>query len=487
MADLTSEHDVLDTPAAGGLIIRGGAVRAAGYVIGTLLALVSFSLITRHLGVARFGQYQTVLSVITVVSALTDAGMTTLAVREYATLTGDRRDRLMRNLLGARLLLTALGVAGAVAFAVAAGFSGELVAGTALAGIGLGLNVTQAMCMVPMMGSLQLTQTTLLELVRQVLQVALMIAAVIAGAGVVWILGAAVPAGLVALLLTAALVRGRMPLRPRLETGEVLGVLRLTVPVALATGTGTVYVYLGQVVTELVQDGVESGLFAASFRVFIVVGAIPGLVVSAAFPLLSRAARDDDRRMAYAVDRLVTTMLVLGGMASLLLSFGAPVAIDVVAGASYGEAAGVLRVQAWALMGSFVLAAGSFALLSLRLHREILVANTIGLVVATGLVLALAPTYGASGSAWATVGGETVLALITFALLVRSRPDLRPRGTTALRVVAALGIAAGAAAGAGIAGLPALVAAAVAGTVFAVAVLLWRVVPAELLELVRRP
>src|SRR5215211_1586298 len=61
--------DVLDSDAAGGLVM------AAGYVAGTLLSLVSFSVITRHLGVERFGDYQTALSVITFVSAITDVGM----------------------------------------------------------------------------------------------------------------------------------------------------------------------------------------------------------------------------------------------------------------------------------------------------------------------------------------------------------------------------------------------------------------------------
>jgi hypothetical protein len=109
-----SEPDILDSRAAGGLVVRGGAARAAGYVAGTLLSLASFALITRHLGVERFGDYQTALSVITVVSAITDAGMATLAVREYATLDGATRDRLMRNLLGARIGLTAAGVVVAV-------------------------------------------------------------------------------------------------------------------------------------------------------------------------------------------------------------------------------------------------------------------------------------------------------------------------------------------------------------------------------------
>ena len=133
---------------------------------------------------------------ITVVSAITDAGMATLAVREYATLDGAARDRLMRNLLGARIGLTAAGVVVAVAFAVAAGFDGALVAGTALAGVGIGFNVVQSMLAVPLAAHLQVTTQTLLELARQAVLVAVLVLCVLAGAGVLPLLAATIPAGL---------------------------------------------------------------------------------------------------------------------------------------------------------------------------------------------------------------------------------------------------------------------------------------------------
>ena len=125
----------------------------------------------------------------------------------------------------------------------------------------------------------------------------------------------------------------RIPLRPALHADEWPRLLKLTVPVALTLATGTLYVYLAQVVTDLVASEHESGLFAAAFRVFLVVAAVPGLVVSAAFPLLTRAARDDQERLAYALDRLFATIVVGGGLVALALAVGAPVALDVVAGA----------------------------------------------------------------------------------------------------------------------------------------------------------
>jgi len=475
--------DVLDSDAAGGLVMRGGLVRAAGYVAGTLLSLVSFSVITRHLGVERFGDYQTALSVITVVSAITDVGMATLAVREYATLTGAVRDRLMRNLLGARLGLTATGIVVAVGFAVAAGFDGALLAGTALAGVGVGLNVVQSMLAVPLAAQLQLTMQTLLELGRQAVLVAVLMLLVLLGAGVLPLLAATIPAGIFGVAATARRVRGRIPLRPALHADEWPRLLRLTVPVALTLATGTLYIFLAQIITELVASERESGLFAASFRVFFVVAAVPGLVVSAAFPVLTRAARDDQARLAYALDRLVATMVVVGGLIGLALSVGAPVALDVVAGAGYEGAIPALETQAWALLASFVLAPLSFALLSLRLHREIAVANVLALGTSATLTLLLAPDHGATGAGVASLAGESILMLGTFVLLVHARPDLRPQLGVFGKAALALALGVGAAT---LSGLPALPATLFAVLAYVVVVVATRAVPEELRDLLPR-
>lgn len=477
------QGDVLDTREAGGLVIRGGALRAGGYFATTALSVVSFALITRHLGVARFGDYQTLLSIVTIVAAVTDAGMATLGVREYATLRGGERERLMRNLLGARLALTGVGVLAAAAVAAGLGFEAALVVGTALAGVGIGFNVVQSMVAVPLLATLRVGTTTALDIGRQVVLVAVLVLVVVLGGGVVSLLAATVPAGLAALVGTVLLVRGETPLKPSLHATEWRRLLRLTLPVALTVTTGTLYVFLAQVLTDTVATAQQSGVFAASFRVFLVVSAIPGLVVSTAFPLLARAARDDSQRLAYAIDRLFRSSLLAGGFVFVLLAAGAPAAIDVVAGPMFAEAVPVLRIQAIALLASFALATLSFALLTLRLHREILLANLVALVVSAALVIALAASEGATGAAWATVGGETVLVALCWLLLRIRRPLLAPTFRTVLPALAPL---AGGLSVAFIPGIAAVPLAVLAGSAYVALTLLTRALPPELLQALPR-
>ena len=129
--------DVLDTQAAGGLIIRGGVMRLGSYVVVVLLSLIPAVLLTRYLGAARFSAYTTVISLVSVISLVTDAGMSNLGDPRIR---GARRrptaTALMRDLLGLRVALTLVGVLLATLFAVCAGYSAALLAGTVVAGLG---------------------------------------------------------------------------------------------------------------------------------------------------------------------------------------------------------------------------------------------------------------------------------------------------------------------------------------------------------------
>src|SRR5690349_5567460 len=104
------EADLLDTPAAGPTAIRGSALRAGGYVAGIALSIAAVPLLIRHLGVADYGRYVTVISLVTIVQGVTDVGLGQIGVREYSTRSGPEGAQLMRNLLGVRIALTTAGV-----------------------------------------------------------------------------------------------------------------------------------------------------------------------------------------------------------------------------------------------------------------------------------------------------------------------------------------------------------------------------------------
>ncbi len=471
--------DVLDSTEAGGRIVRGGALRFGSYVLMVALSVLSAALLTRHLGVVRFGQYTTVISHVAVVSAITDAGMSVIGVREFAVRKGAERDGLMRDLLGLRMTLTAIGVLLVTAFALAAGYGSALLLGAVLASLGTVALVVQHTHTIPLAAALRLGTLSALELARQVLTVAAIVALVVIGAGVLPLLAVVLAVNLVLIPPTAALARHQISLRmgrPR----RWLPLLKLTVSFSLASAVGTLYMFTAQILTSLVSSTYQSGLFAASFRIFIVIGVVPGMLVSGALPLLARAARDDRERLEYALQRIFEVSLILGVAAAVGTLGGAQFVIHVVAGAKYAASAAVLKIQGIALMATFVLAGWSYALLSMRRYQGVLLANLAAFLVSCSLTIVLASSHGAIGAAYATLCGESVLAIWLLAALVKGHPKLRPRPGIVLKVALA---SAPAVVVALLSGVPSLVRAVLALVAYGLLIVLTRAVPAEVLEL----
>jgi O-antigen/teichoic acid export membrane protein len=442
---VTALDPVLDTAEAGRRVVRGGALRVGGFVGGIAASVLGAALVTRHLGPADYGRFQTVVALVTVVQAVTDLGMSTLALREYAQADGEARVQLLRMLLGLRLTVAVAGIGVAAALAAALGYDAQMVAGAALMGVGVLLALLVATLSTPLAAEIRMGAVTALDLSRQLLVTLSYVALVLAGAGLLPFFGVTVPVNAIVLVATVVLVRRRVSLRPAFDRRAWAALVRPTITFALATTVGTLYMYTALVLTSLVASQHETGLFATSFRVYVIVAAVPAVLATTAFPLLSRAARDDQARLGRVAQRLFESTAVLGGAAMVGCVVGAPAVIDVVAGSGYDGAVDVLRIQGVAVGLTFVIAAWGFTLLALRRHRAMMAVNALGLVVSAVTVLVLGRRHGASGAAFGTLLGEAALLAGYLRALVATRPRVPFRVRRVVRALPALalGLAAG--------------------------------------------
>ena len=252
-----AEVDLVASEAAGPAALRGSVLLGGGYAATIGLSLISAPLLIRHLGISDFGRYTTVLALVTVVNGLTDAGLMNIALREWASRTGADRARFMRSLLGIRLELSAAGVVVGVLFALVAGYDSTLVLGTLVAGVGMVFTAVANLLTASLQGDLRFGWVTVINLVRQVVAVALLVALVLAGAGLLPLLASTSVAGIAALALAAVLVHGRMPLRPRVSDTQWWPLVRDTLPYAAAIAVNTFYFRITIVVMSLIATAEE--------------------------------------------------------------------------------------------------------------------------------------------------------------------------------------------------------------------------------------
>ncbi len=435
--------DVLDASSAGTSALRGSILRTASYVFSILLSLISARVLIGHLGEANFGHYTAVLALVTIVAGFTEGGLNSIVVREFATLGGEKRREMMASAIGMRLVLTAVGVAVAVAFAALAGYTSAEVLGTALAGIGLVFQLLQSTLSMTLQAQLRFGWVSAAEILRQVVNVALLVALALAGAGLLPLLAVAIPASLVSLLFTIPLVLRYTSLRPSFHPERWWRLLRETIPWAVIAAVNVVYFRVALVLMSVIAGGLQIGYFATSFRISEVLVGVPGLVIGAAFPILARAEREDAARFNYASGRIFALALFAGTWLVLSLEVGAGFAIHVIAANKADPSIEVLRIQGLALIASFVAVACGYPLLMMRRYREVLVSNLLALAISAILTLSLAPSLGARGAALAALVAEIGLALSQTVMLRRAAPGVpMPISTVAAVAVAGGGAAA---------------------------------------------
>jgi O-antigen/teichoic acid export membrane protein len=473
------EPDLLSTAEAGPAAVRGGALRVISYAAASLIALGSGALLYRHLGVVKSGRYTAAGNLVALVAAASDLGLTAIGIRELSVRHGQERLQMAATLLGLRLVITGVGVLAIGAFALIA-YGATLALGVLLAGTGLLFAIWQGTLAIPLMVDMRLGWTSLLDFLRQLLQSLLIVGLVLAGAGLLAFLAAPIPASIAVLVLTIAVFRGQVPMRVRLVPREWRALVTPVLSYAAAVAAAALYFRVAILLVSLLSGAYELGYFSVSFNVMAALFAIPAMLVSVAFPIFSRAARDDHRRLAYAIERVFEVSLIVGAWTSLAIALGARFAIEAIGGHKFAPAAEVLAFQGISVGATFVGTVWGFGLLSLGRHRAILLFNLFALAAVVVAVSILASIDGARGAAIGTSGVELANAVIGARLLAHGRAHLSPSMRVLPKVALALALAAAPALLP--LGEPARVA--LSAAIYLLALMATRAFPAELLALV---
>jgi O-antigen/teichoic acid export membrane protein len=478
---VSTADDLLRSPKAAGKVVRGAAVRGLGYGLSVFFVAAASVFLLRHLGVADFGRFATIMSLIAIVSGVTDAGLTAVGARDLPLRPRPGQPPLVANLLGLRLLVTPIGVLGAAAFALVAGYDDELVVGTLLAGAGLVLINAQATMMLPLQVELRIGRLTAVEVLRQALTVAGIVVLVAAGASLLPFFSVPIVVGLGVLAASPLLIGPNLVFRPALDRREWRTLVREALPLAASIVMSVVYFRVLIILVSLLSTAHETGLYATSFRVFEILFGLPTLVLTVALPVLA-VAYDDRARLRYVLQRMTEVGAVAAAFLAILIVIVARPVIELLGGSEYADAAPILRIQAFALVAVFLGQVWQLGLISIRRQSALVVANGLALALVLALGVPLVAAYDATGAAVAAVVAEAVLAAVLFVLLARADVALRPgleflwKPALAGALMAACLL---------VPGLPVAVTALLGTAVFALAIWLTRALPAEVLDAFR--
>ena len=418
------------TPARTGRDIAGQlTLRSANLALGVVTTVV----LVRALGDTGFGQWATVLAVMGLAGSFGMIGLNNVTV-ERAAAEPHRAPAWVGALVTLRALLSPPLTVASLAMCLA-------LADTS------GMRITAAVVHTALLTSALASARIVFQLrVRNAV-----VSAVELGGGVAWLaavtLVALLGGSLVAIAIAFAAVQHATnllllwlafrthPIRVRGGRSLWRPLLRLGLPVGLASLVALGYARVGQVFVFELAGAREAGLYGAARRLYEPLGFLPGSIMTTLFPLLV-AARANGTAQIGRLFNTAIDYLLLFSLPALTISLAGPEEIAVTLfGAEFARAGEALPV----LMAAFVLISlghlSGYLIITYGLQRRFVLVTLLGLGFTVMANLVLVPAHGFIAAVWVTLATELLVVGFSMTMVCR-RMGVAPKGVRVGRIAA---------------------------------------------------
>ncbi|MEQ1786204.1 MAG: oligosaccharide flippase family protein, partial [Acidimicrobiales bacterium] len=404
---------------------RGSVALGVGQAGARAAQLLFVLLVTRAVSPEQFGRYSIASALLVFGSFVSDFGTTRMIVR---TVSRDiaRADRLLSGTLLASVALGAVAWAGIVAFAVVA-YAGVSTVDVVLAGAALPLMAAGTSFAGALDGAGRFAARSVANLLQACVVALGGAAAVMITDDMRWAL-ACIPLGALAGLVVAAraaVTRGLLHSRLRVDLAECRGLLRASLPFALFAGLGALSGRFDVTLLSIIDGPADAAAYDVALRGTESLWYLHSLVTGPTLFLLSRRLGAGDRRGAQrAFTEAVRLSYLIGLLLSALLVGLHEPLIRLLGGAAYGDAATALALLGPGLFLTFVgLVQGTLILAGDHHRAGLFVAGAVT-AATLALDLVMVPIWGIAGAAGAA-SITSLLTCVTFAWFGQRSEGLR--------------------------------------------------------------
>jgi len=382
------------------LVIRNTAVTLVAQAATVLCGLATTLVLSRHLGVERFGELNYLFAFYYFFLAATDMGTGQIVVREAS----QDRERA-GDLIGATLLLklSAALVAVAVAWIVISvvDFSPRLRDGLFAFALILPLTALQFPILIFQV-TLRASTAAAIAITIRVAGLVLVLLVVALDGGLRSIVAAIVATEALCATLIWIVARRFVHLRVRADFALWKRVLRSSAALGASGLFVAVINRIDFVMLERMTDLRQVGIYAAAYKVTTMLESLPLIVMGSVFPLMSGYASTDPARLRRIHRQAALGLAAIGVPLGLIVTVAAPLIVRVLFGPAFAETAPTLAVLVWATVFLYVAVTGGNLLISTGRERANLWICASGAALNVALNVVLIPRFGPLGAAFAT-------------------------------------------------------------------------------------
>jgi O-antigen/teichoic acid export membrane protein len=403
------------------------------------LGVITTVLLTRHLGVERYGDYVIVSVYVTLFAVLFEWGIPTLLARELPRV--ERPQELVGKALALRLTLAVpvvLAAAG-LAFVIYSGTDETFARQGILVALPIIVSVAVLNTITPIFQvRLKMDRVAAAEICAQAVGATAIILLVLADRSFYELVLATVLASGLYAGLVWILSRRLMRFSLAVDVATWKRLLRISLPLGLAVVVGTVYFRADALILSLLKSSEDVGIYGVAYRFYEMTIPFPAFFLAPVFPLLSAAAVSAVGLAEFS-QLLQRSFDVIVVAAVLVVAATVPLASELVrfvAGAEFADSAVPLQILMVGAAFSFVASLLLFALIALDHQQRVLLLTLVALVVNLALNLALIPRYSYTAAAAIATGTQIVI-VVGALLLLRRLAGFVPSSRVLLRAMAA--------------------------------------------------
>lgn len=175
------------------------------------------------------------------------------------------------------------------------------------------------------------------------------------------------------------------------------------IPLGLGTIFFTIYDRIDIVMLSMMKGDTEVGLYNVAYQLLRVIHLIPGIILSALFPLMSRSYQNDQELLKITSEKTLKYLAVLVVPLIIGITILGDRIILIIYGKAFSYSSVALRILIWSALVSFMVQPFTYLLISSGQRAKYAFYSGIGIPVNITLNLILIPNFGLIGASIATV------------------------------------------------------------------------------------
>lgn len=375
-------------------------------------------LIARTLGQEEFGKFSFIFSYLTLLSILTDMGVGRVALAGVLPEQPDRA-RMAGNYLILRFMLGLIGYVAACVFVVLLDYPSDVVRGVFIAGAVLVVATANDAWEIAFQARERLGPVAVTNVIGTLAQFALVLAIVLQGGTLLWLLIPAIGKELVIFFPRWRQARRLMPVRWAFHVPHWVAMMKEAIPLSIGALLQTAYWKVDSVMLSKMADFSDVGIYAVGYKFTDLAHTVPIALSTAIMAPLVRNWPDNLAGFKSAISRSGQVLMLLAGFAIVQMWLFAEPVIDLLYGDEYAVGAGAAQILVLSEAAGYIAVLAFTALVAAGRHAVYPIITLFGLAANIALNAALIPDHTFNGAAVATLATEFVVAVLLWIALLR--------------------------------------------------------------------